>query len=67
MANRGYDAVIDVDTEVRILSSRPQTAMLTKAFPKGRSGSYRPARRRSRISLLKYVLHGYLISIGAAF
>jgi len=38
MANRGYDAVIDVDTEVRILSSRPQTAMLTKAFPKGDLG-----------------------------
>src|SRR5271155_4881539 len=38
MANRGYDAVVDVDTEVRTLSSRPQTAMLTKGFPKGDLG-----------------------------
>ena len=32
MANRGYDAVVDVDTEVRTLPSRPQTATLTKGF-----------------------------------
>jgi hypothetical protein len=38
MANRGYDAVVDVDTEVRTLPLRPQTATLTKGFPKGDLG-----------------------------
>src|SRR5437764_534004 len=58
MANRGYDVVVDVDTEVGRLRKTHimPISVLTTAFfcRKGRPGPYGPARRRPRVPFFKY-------------